>query len=540
MRKILLIGLLVLLLAPTLAIPTLQLDKSNVLFDNIAATIKAIFTFDNDVYFNGDVFIKGATLNMTNVNSSEYWGTLHTPADIPGSGYWYNQTIGAINYCSANYVPYTGATTNLDLGNKNITTTGAGQFAYIDKLALTTQPDNPPNDTLRLYVENIKNFTLYKYLDSTGMKRELVRDSMILVKNVRGTTIPAYRFVYATGSEEQIPTVDLAKADSLSTMPAIGVTIEAITNGSYGRVMQVGLVENVNTNAYVEGNILYVSDITAGLGKATPPLTPNLTQEMGTILVKNITYGKVQIIARGLTGNEFGTINNFAVIGNVSTPMLKISDWIMDNGGTGFRFYPSGGTAKVNINSSRVQIGQPGTRENLDVYGNIETFDPAGGGGNLIIQGNATMNNYYGEMKNWTEGGYTATPAAVAVYENATGLKAGINNGFVFATRAKASGGDYLQAQFAGVYKVTGKLTVQITTGGLYGFGIVVNGANPETTGDCYSRKTGNGNWDTIPIDCFYRLNAGDNLTLVYDDEANPVKALLIEKIEVNVLRIGN
>jgi len=159
---------------------------------------------------------------------------------------------------------------------------------------------------------------------------------------------------------------------------------------------------------------------------------------------------------------------------------------------------------------------------------------------NVDVLGNITGNSYYGEMKNWTDGGYTATPIGVAVYHNVTNLKAGLNNGFIVINRAGNLGGTALQPQYSGVYKITAKITIQITSGGLYGFGVVVNSVNPEITGDCYSRKQGDGNWDTIPIDCFYGLNAGDNLTLVYDDEANPVKALSIEKVEVNALRIGN
>lgn len=113
------------------------------------------------------------------------------------------------------------------------------------------------------------------------------------------------------------------------------------------------------------------------------------------------------------TGNGFfdsvGVTNNLTVLDNswfgddvdvlgylnatiaLYTPMVNISNWIMDNGGTGFRFYPGGGTAKLNINSTRIQIGQAGTREDLYVYGDIVTFNPAGGGGNLYVNGSANL-----------------------------------------------------------------------------------------------------------------------------------------------------
>jgi hypothetical protein len=180
------------------------------------------------------------------------------------------------------------------------------------------EPSTPPTNTIRLYTEVIKGFGFLKYYDDTGMKREVVRDSMILVKNVRGTTIAANRIVYATGSDENVPTVDLAKADSIDTMPAIGVTIESIANGSFGRVMQVGLLEGINTAALSEGDLLMVSDSTAGVPTTTAPITPSLTQEIGTVLVSNATAGAIQIVARGLIGDEYGTAQDIFIIGNKS------------------------------------------------------------------------------------------------------------------------------------------------------------------------------------------------------------------------------
>ena len=204
-------------------------------------------------------------------------------------------------------------------GNNILNISNISGSGYIDMSEMSS-PATPSTDSLRLYVEDIKGFSFFKYLDDTGMKRQLLRDSMILVKNIRGTTIPANRVVYATGSSDNVPTVNLAKADDIATMPAIGVTVESIANGSYGRVMQVGLLENIDTtyDALVEGDILYVSDTSAGIVTRTAPLTPNLTQEIGTVLVVNDTEGAIQVIARGINGDDHGTIYNFTVQGDLT------------------------------------------------------------------------------------------------------------------------------------------------------------------------------------------------------------------------------
>jgi hypothetical protein len=206
-------------------------------------------------------------------------------------------------------VQYADFSNNIN-GSGNFTTTGYTQSSWHDFLEIT-EPATPPANTLRLYVVEQDGFSRINYKDELGVSRT-INDDEIIVNNSRGSTIAAHRLVYVTGYDAGNPTVDTALANSTATMPVICVTIESIADGQLGRCMQTGLLENVNTDAFEVGTI-YVSDVTAGIPTNTPPITPNLTQEIGSILVKSATVGKIQIIARALTGDEFGTINNFTV-----------------------------------------------------------------------------------------------------------------------------------------------------------------------------------------------------------------------------------
>jgi hypothetical protein len=199
---------------------------------------------------------------------------------------------------------------NIDSTNEGVQIGG-----YLDVQEIDT-PSTPATNNLRLYAEAIQGFSFFTYLDDTGMKRHLLRDSMILAYNDSGSTIAASRIVYASGSSSNVPTIALAKANALATMPAIGVTIESIANGAFGRVMQVGILENVNTAALAEGNVLYVSAATGGVPTTTIPVTPNLIQEIGTVLVSNASTGAIQIVARSVRGDEYGTIQNAFSIGD--------------------------------------------------------------------------------------------------------------------------------------------------------------------------------------------------------------------------------
>jgi hypothetical protein len=193
--------------------------------------------------------------------------------------------------------------THEDGGSDELDVTGlaglTGPHTYLD-LSENAAPGAPAVNVIRIYAFDSKGFTLLGILDSGGMTRQLVRDSVFIGRNMTGSPIPAFRLVYASGSSTNVPTIALAKADAIATMPAIGITLEAIADNAYGRVMQAGLAENVNTNAFNEGDVLYVSAATAGLVTATPPTYPNIRQEVGTILVKHVSAGAAQVIARSM------------------------------------------------------------------------------------------------------------------------------------------------------------------------------------------------------------------------------------------------
>ena len=195
-----------------------------------------------------------------------------------------------------------------DLYVENVNQTG-----YIDISSIAV-PANPATHTLRLYAEDIKGFPFFSFRDSTGMVRKIVRDSVFVGKNITGVTILKGRAVYASGSEDNVPTIALARADSVNTMPCIGVTTEAIDDGDYGRVMQVGLMENINTNAFSEGDVIYVHPTTAGAGTNIPPSFPYYRQEIGTVLVKDAAVGTFQCVARSMEIAPLLDFDNFPLI----------------------------------------------------------------------------------------------------------------------------------------------------------------------------------------------------------------------------------
>jgi len=264
---------------------------------------------------------------------------------------------------------------------------GGQDMTNMASLALAEQSPVPASasaNTLVLYSEAIKGFSFLSSLDDTGMRRKFQRDSVFVGKNTTGSSIPAFRAVYAIGSEDDVPLIAKARANSVSTMPAIGVTLEAVANGAYGRIMQIGLVENANTSAFTAGDILYVSSTTAGILVATAPLWPNIRQEIGTILAVSATVGSVQVVARSMFnegildhGGLLGLADNdhtqyLLLAGGTMTGPIAMGGQNISGGGTitGQYLVATGGIAYIGVDDT--------TKGALSLYGDGTGADSGG------------------------------------------------------------------------------------------------------------------------------------------------------------------
>jgi hypothetical protein len=97
-------------------------------------------------------------------------------------------------------------------------------------------------------------------------------------------TIVAGQLVYAAGWDGTNILVELARANSGTSMPSIGVAIDSITDAAPGHVCASGLVTGVNTAGMSVNDELYVSETTAGAFRAGEPSGPNKMQYVGVVL----------------------------------------------------------------------------------------------------------------------------------------------------------------------------------------------------------------------------------------------------------------
>jgi len=165
---------------------------------------------------------------------------------------------------SSTFVPYTGATANVNLGEFGLS---AGQ------VNLDLSPTGTPAVG-----------TTY-WNDAIGTPQTLLKGGNVTIKNgvdlitrVVNKTVPAtnlqkdaLQVVRISGSQGQRLAIDLALGDSdLNSAETIGIPIETIAPNQEGYIMTVGQIENVNTTGanqgetWIDGDVLYLSPIYAG------------------------------------------------------------------------------------------------------------------------------------------------------------------------------------------------------------------------------------------------------------------------------------
>ena len=84
--------------------------------------------------------------------------------------------------------------------------------------------------------------------------------------NKNGTNITKGQVVYISGAQGQRIATGLAKADAESTSSkTFGIAYEDVAKNQTGRFITEGLIENIDTHLFNEGDLLWLSAATAGL-----------------------------------------------------------------------------------------------------------------------------------------------------------------------------------------------------------------------------------------------------------------------------------
>jgi nitrogen fixation protein len=208
-----------------------------------------------------------------------------------------------------NFVPYTGATGDVDLGEYEIK---VGQIEL----------DQTPTGTASVAVT--------RWNDTNGTTETTLKGGSVVIKNgidlvVRvvnkvtpSTTLTkaAYQVVKISGAQGQRLAVGLAQGNNdNNSADTLGLAIETILPNEEGFIMAVGQLENINTTGslqgetWADGDVLYLSPTTPGaITKVKPNGSTGHIVVLGYVEYAHANNGKIYV--KVMNGWELDELHN--------------------------------------------------------------------------------------------------------------------------------------------------------------------------------------------------------------------------------------
>ena len=161
--------------------------------------------------------------------------------------------------------------------------------------------------TFDITVDNVTSASHAEHSDTT-------QEVIINVKNTSGGTLAIGTPVYATGVTGDNINVSAADYSSASTMPAIAVLQEELTNNASGEATVTGKIIGVDTSGFTAGRNIYVNG--SGTFTDTKPTGSNLIQNIGVVGKVNATEGEIIIQGSGRSNDLPNITDGYGWFGN--------------------------------------------------------------------------------------------------------------------------------------------------------------------------------------------------------------------------------
>ena len=280
-------------------------NQGDVYLVSVAGTVNfgagpITFAVGDQVIYSGTIWQKagGSTGTVTSVSVTETGDALTitgSPITTSGtinigfagtSGQYVNGAGGLTTFPSlTGYVPYTGATANVNLGEFGL----SGGYIGLD-----TTPTSTPTTLGTMSWDSF--YLTPKVITGVGdTTLQIGQEEVLLVHNNTGSTLSDGQVVYVTGSTGELPSVSLADASSETTSAAtLGVVTESIANGTNGFITVSGIVHGLNTLAFNEGDLLWLSE-TAGQFTNVKPISPAHLVLIGYVIKKAGGNGSILV-----------------------------------------------------------------------------------------------------------------------------------------------------------------------------------------------------------------------------------------------------
>ena len=207
------------------------------------------------------------------------------------------------------YVPYVGATQNVDLGEYQLK---AGQIEF------DQTPTGTPGVAIMRW--NDQDGTVDLGLKGGNVTLQIGQEQLTRVVNKTGGNLleANYQSVRISGAQGNRLKVALAQANNdANSAETLGIVTETINDNQEGFITTSGLVRNINTTGslqgetWADGDMLYLSGTVAGQLTNIKPTAPIHTVIMGYVVRAHATQG--QIYVKVDNGYELDELHNVAI-----------------------------------------------------------------------------------------------------------------------------------------------------------------------------------------------------------------------------------
>jgi hypothetical protein len=181
------------------------------------------------------------------------------------------------------------------------------------------------------FVWNDTDGTLNLGLKGGNVSLQLGQETVVRVVNKSGATITNGKVVKVIANPGGSNTgIALAQADSdANSATVLGITTEDILNNALGFITIQGLVHDVNTNAFNEGDVLYLSPSTAGGLTNVKPVAPEHMVIVGYVAKKGVADGHILLHVQN--GYELNELHNVKITGATAGQVLTYTGTLWEN-----------------------------------------------------------------------------------------------------------------------------------------------------------------------------------------------------------------
>lgn len=175
------------------------------------------------------------------------------------------------------------------------TTISASDSIYTGNyLDFATPATNPAYREGRIYYD-VNDHALSVYSEVQGVSLQVGQELYIKGVNKTGSIIENGSIVFVDGAQGNRPTIRKAIASTEEFSHIIGMATHNIGINQEGYVTTFGLVRDLNTDAYPDGTILYLSPVTSGAFTSTLPTGTDKIVEIGYVVTSHQNQGSIQV-----------------------------------------------------------------------------------------------------------------------------------------------------------------------------------------------------------------------------------------------------